>query len=163
PNLQEFRRVVLRFHGSYVQGARVTELGRRFGAEHHHRQTGNKYLPPGEVVGLPPADAQSVGEGLGGDPEGAQLLRARGARAPSDATVLIEGETGTGKELLAEEIHAHSRRSNGPFVVFDCGAVPRELIESALFGHLRGAFTGAVNDRRGAFSEADGGTLFLDE
>jgi DNA-binding NtrC family response regulator len=83
--------------------------------------------------------------------------------APSEATVLIEGETGTGKELQAEEIHAHSRRSSGPFVVFDCGAVPRELIESALFGHVRGAFTGAVNDRRGAFSEADGGTLFLDE
>ena len=77
--------------------------------------------------------------------------------------MLIEGETGTGKELFAEEIHRHSPRRNGPFIVFDCGAVPKELIESALFGHVRGAFTGAVSDRAGAFEEANGGTLFLDE
>src|SRR5207245_106356 len=83
--------------------------------------------------------------------------------APTDATVLIEGETGTGKELIAEEIHEHSGRKGGPFAVFDCGAVPRELIESALFGHVKGSFTGAVADRKGAFAEANGGTIFLDE
>ena len=92
-----------------------------------------------------------------------QLFRLIGDIAGSDTTVLIEGETGTGKELFAEEIHRASPRRDGPFVVFDCGAVPRELIESALFGHVRGAFTGAFADRRGAFAEADGGTLFLDE
>ena len=83
--------------------------------------------------------------------------------APTNATVLIEGETGTGKELIAEEIHNHSSRKNGPFVVFDCGSVPRELIESMLFGHIKGSFTGAIADRKGAFLEANGGTIFLDE
>src|SRR5262249_45547206 len=67
------------------------------------------------------------------------------------------------KELVAEELHEHSARRGGPFVVFDCGAVPRELVESALFGHVRGSFTGAIADRKGAFAEAHGGTIFLDE
>src|SRR4051794_32833693 len=150
-------------NGSYVQGARFKEMELRFGAEIHIGKTVLKYLPEEEVVDLPPAESQAFGKVLGWDPEIRKLFRMLGDVAPSEATVLIEGETGTGKELLAEEIHAHSKRSNGPFVVFDCGAVPRELIESALFGHLRGAFTGAVNDRRGAFVEADGGTLFIDE
>jgi transcriptional regulator with GAF, ATPase, and Fis domain len=83
--------------------------------------------------------------------------------AGSDATVLVEGETGTGKELVAEAIHEHSRRTQGPFVVFDCSAVSASLIESELYGHVKGAFTGAVADRAGAFESADGGTLFLDE
>jgi DNA-binding NtrC family response regulator len=83
--------------------------------------------------------------------------------AKNNATVLIEGETGTGKELIAEETHNHSLRKDGPFVVFDCGAVPRELIESSLFGHVKGSFTGAISDRKGAFGEAHGGTIFLDE
>jgi DNA-binding NtrC family response regulator len=83
--------------------------------------------------------------------------------APKNSTVLIEGETGTGKELFAREVHEHSLRRNGPFVVFDCGSVPRELIASILFGHVKGAYTGALTDRRGVFAEAHGGTLFLDE
>jgi transcriptional regulator with GAF, ATPase, and Fis domain len=83
--------------------------------------------------------------------------------ATSDATVLIHGETGTGKELVAEALHEESARKGGPFVVVDCGAIPRELIESELFGHVRGAFTGASGDRRGAFERAHGGTIFLDE
>jgi transcriptional regulator with GAF, ATPase, and Fis domain len=83
--------------------------------------------------------------------------------APTDSTILVEGETGTGKELAAEAVHDESRRSGGPFVVFDCSAVSASLIESELFGHVRGAFTGAVADRPGAFEAAAGGTLFLDE
>jgi len=83
--------------------------------------------------------------------------------AQSDVTVLLEGETGTGKELVAESIHTESARAEGPFVVVDCGAIPRDLLESELFGHEKGSFTGAVALRQGAFEAAAGGTVFLDE
>jgi transcriptional regulator with GAF, ATPase, and Fis domain len=83
--------------------------------------------------------------------------------APTDGTVLLEGETGTGKDVLARAIHLASPRAKQPFVVVDCGAISYSLIESELFGHERGAFTGAIASRMGAFENANGGTLFLDE
>jgi DNA-binding NtrC family response regulator len=83
--------------------------------------------------------------------------------AASDVPLVIEGETGTGKEALAEAVHEAGRRAGGPFVVFDCTAVPPSLVESELFGHERGAFTGAVASRRGLFEQADGGTILVDE
>ena len=150
-------------NGSFVQGSRFNELTLGFGTEVTIGKTVLKYVPTEEEVDLAPSDQESYGSLVGRDPKLRRLFRVLDDVAATEATVLIEGETGTGKELLAEEIHRHSPRKDGPFIVFDCGAVPDELIESALFGHVRGAFTGAITDRPGAFEKADGGTLFLDE
>jgi two-component system nitrogen regulation response regulator GlnG len=110
--------------------------------------------------------AQAPEEGpeiLGQAPAMQEVFRAIGRLAQSQATVLITGESGTGKELVARALHRHSPRADKPFIAINTAAIPRELLESELFGHERGAFTGAQTQRRGRFEQADGGTLFLDE
>ncbi len=104
-----------------------------------------------------------LGDLIGRSPIMRQLFDMTRLVADSSATVLIQGESGTGKELLANTIHALSNRKDRPFVVVDCGSLPETLLESELFGHVKGAFTGAVANKRGLFEEADGGTIFLDE
>jgi DNA-binding NtrC family response regulator len=100
---------------------------------------------------------------LGSSPPMQQLYDAISRVAPTNATVLIRGESGTGKELVAQTVHSLSRRRKQPFLALNCGAVSPQLIESELFGHERGSFTGAERTHRGYFERADGGTLFLDE
>jgi len=110
------------------------------------------------------AAEKSIGKSVVGDsPAMQRLLDSVGRVAPKDITVLVRGETGTGKELVAALLHAESRRAKGPLVRFNCAAIPGELAEAELFGHARGAFTGAAQARRGFFAQADGGTLVLDE
>jgi transcriptional regulator with PAS, ATPase and Fis domain len=112
---------------------------------------------------LPLSRHHRFGELLGHSPAMRRCFALLEQAAATDSTVLIEGESGTGKELAAESLHRSSRRAEQPFVIVDCGAIPANLIESELFGHKKGAFTGALHDRVGAFEAAHGGTLFLDE
>jgi len=111
----------------------------------------------------PAAAAAEAPEMLGQAPAMQEVFRAIGRLSQSSATVLITGESGTGKELVARALHRHSPRAAGPFVAINTAAIPKDLLESELFGHERGAFTGAQATRRGRFEQAEGGTLFLDE
>jgi DNA-binding NtrC family response regulator len=109
------------------------------------------------------AETPPVGELVGVTPSMQQVKDTIAKVAPSDSAILIEGESGTGKELVAFAIHRLSGRAKGPFVPVNCAAIPAELMESEIFGHVKGAFSSAVSDARGLFRSADGGTLFLDE
>jgi transcriptional regulator with GAF, ATPase, and Fis domain len=116
-----------------------------------------------EAVELPLSTSESFGRLIGRSVAARRLFALLAQVAPQPATVLLSGETGSGKDLAAEALHEASPRARGPFVVVDCGALVDNLLESELFGHEKGAFTGAHADRAGAFEDADGGTLFLDE
>jgi DNA-binding NtrC family response regulator len=116
-----------------------------------------------ETVDREQVASDRFGDVLGKSPKMRELFADLERIAPTDVTLLVEGETGTGKDLIAESVHAHGGRSRGPFVVFDCGAVAPSMVESELFGHERGAFTGAHQTHVGVFEQASGGTLFIDE
>jgi len=110
-----------------------------------------------------PAEIAPTPEIIGEAPAMQEVFRAIGRLSHSNITVLISGESGTGKELVAHALHRHSPRATSPFIALNMAAIPKDLMESELFGHEKGAFTGAANQRRGRFEQADGGTLFLDE
>jgi transcriptional regulator with PAS, ATPase and Fis domain len=171
-----------RFHCEIVLesgGARVRDLGSRNGTIVNGVRLTDGFLADRSVLrlgktlvqfdfgagkGTLAVSERGVFGGLVGQSVGMRAVLAQLERAAStNATVLLEGETGTGKDIAASSLHESSTRRKGPFVVVDCGAMPGGLIESTLFGHEQGAFTGAVRARAGAFEEADGGTVFLDE
>jgi DNA-binding NtrC family response regulator len=150
-------------NGTYVEGVRVKEGEVRPGALVRVGASAFRIDDVGGGAFLPVSERTSFGECVGSSFEMRRLYAVMERVAPTTSTILIEGETGTGKDVVARSIHSASRRASGPFVPIDCGAIPETLIESELFGHVRGAFSGAQSDRRGVFEEAEGGTLFLDE
>lgn len=150
-------------NGTYINGMKVKEA---FLSPGDIITVGNskiEYQAFDEKVQMEPSKNTFFGEMVGKSKKMRQIFGVLERISPTLATVIIEGETGTGKELVARAIHDNSLRKDKPFVVFDCSSVAPNLIESELFGHVKGSFTGAVKDRRGAFETANTGTIFLDE
>jgi DNA-binding NtrC family response regulator len=150
-------------NGSFLDNVRIREGYITPGSVIRLGQTEISFSPLEERIEVLTSTSEHFGGLIGSSPLMQEVYGFLERIAPTDVTVLLEGETGTGKELAARAIHAHSRRAGGPFVVFDCGAVAPNLIESELFGHEKGAFTDAVKARQGSFELADNGTIFLDE
>jgi transcriptional regulator with GAF, ATPase, and Fis domain len=150
-------------NGTFLDGAEIKEAYIRSGSVISAGAAQLKFQPFEERIEILPSDRESLGEMVGKSTRMREIYGLIERIAPTDATVLIDGETGTGKDLVARTIHGLSRRKGGPFIVVDCGAVTGTLIESELFGHEKGAFTGASNTRQGAFELANTGTVFLDE
>jgi DNA-binding NtrC family response regulator len=150
-------------NGTLVEGLAVKEAILRSGVTITLGKTRVRFLADEAQVEIPPSGASAFGEVVGRSSRMRQIFGVLERIAPTDLTVTLIGQTGTGKDVFARSIHKASPRARGPFVVFDCGAVAPNLIESELFGHERGAFTGAVAERAGAFERAHGGTLLLDE
>jgi transcriptional regulator with GAF, ATPase, and Fis domain len=150
-------------NGVLVGRARIFEAVLQGSSELRIGETTVSVVSLSERVEREQAIIDRFGDLLGASPAMRELFADLSRIADSDVTVLIEGETGTGKELVAESLHRESRRADLPLVVFDCSAVSPTLVESELFGHERGAFTGAVASRAGVFEQAEGGSIFLDE
>jgi DNA-binding NtrC family response regulator len=150
-------------NGTLLDGARVGKVTAPAGAVLALGRSLVELLPADEVIDIPPSASARFGSLVGTSVAMRQVFAILERAARSDSSILLLGESGTGKELAARAVHDASPRAQGPFVVFDCGAATDTLIESDLFGHVRGAFTGAAGDRTGAFAAAHGGTLFLDE
>ena len=154
-------------NGSFVNGVAIARAFLRGGEVVRIGETemvATSGAPPAIAAGaITASEATGFGVLAGASPQMRALYPRLAHLAQADVPVIIEGETGTGKEVAAEALHAASRRASGPFVVFDCTAAPPSLFEAELFGHERGAFTGATTTRKGMFELADGGTLLIDE
>ncbi len=150
-------------NGTYVGNLRVREA---FLYPNVELLIGNslvRFAPLVEELQIYPIARNRYGELVGSAPRMREVYGVIDKVAPSELSIVVEGETGTGKELVASAIHERSRRARAPMVIFDCSAFPENLLESELFGHEKGAFSGAIRTHRGVFERADGGTIFLDE
>jgi DNA-binding NtrC family response regulator len=150
-------------NGTWLDGVSLTSAKVPIGTTIRVGSTLLQLLPSEEVIQVEPSEATSFGSMLGQSLVMRRIYALLERASATNASILLFGESGTGKELAARAIHEHSDRRDGPMVVFDCGAASETLIEGELFGHKKGAFTGAHADRAGAFARAHGGTLFLDE
>jgi len=150
-------------NGTFVSGLRINDVYVPPGAMLAVGATRIRFQPLGESIEVALSPRQSFVGLVGRSIVMREMFARLEKLAQSDATVLISGETGVGKELVAESLHEQSPRASGPFVVLDCGSIPQNLIESELFGHERGSFTGAISAYAGAFERAHRGTMFLDE
>lgn len=150
-------------NGTYVNGTKVKEAYLAPGDVIKLGNTSIEFQAFSETAKIEPSSNESFGSMVAKSRKMRQIFGIMEKISPTFATVVIEGETGTGKDLVANGIHQNSTRKNKPFVVFDCSSVAPNLIESELFGHEKGSFTGAIKSRKGAFEEASGGTIFLDE
>jgi len=150
-------------NGTVINGMKVKEAYLSQGDLIEIGETTIEFQTYDESVQIEPSVNNYFGEMVGKSRKMRQIFGVLARISPSQATVVIEGETGTGKELVARAIHDYSLRKDKPFIIFDCSAVAANLIESELFGHTKGSFTGALKDRMGAFEAANGGTIFLDE
>jgi DNA-binding NtrC family response regulator len=150
-------------NGTFLDGRRVERAYMTAGSQVRAGSSTITFVPLDEEVTVEPDTEGQLGGMVGQSVKMRQIFGLIRKIAPMDVSVIVQGETGTGKELVARAIHENSSRRKGPMVVLDCGAIPPNLIESELFGHEKGAFTGAVSSRPGAFERADGGTIFLDE
>lgn len=150
-------------NGTFLGGTKVVEAAVPMGAVLTLGGSAVSVQPRFYTREVEPAETRQFGDLFGESVAMRELFAVLERVAPTDVTVLIEGESGTGKELAARAIHQASERKDAPYVVFDCASIPRDLAESELFGHRRGAFSGAVEDRTGALQRAHGGTICLDE
>src|SRR5215470_863601 len=150
-------------NGTFINRVRIREGFLKPGCTVHLGQSEFKFTAGEEEVEIVPSRKDRCGEIIGKNQKLREIYAIIEKIAPTNTTVIIEGETGTGKEVVAQTIHRLSARAQGPMMVFDCGAVPENLIESELFGHEKGSFTGAIMTRQGLFEMGDGGTVFLDE
>ena len=150
-------------NGTFVNKVRVRAGFIRSGATLRIGNTELRFSLLSERVEIQPSQREALGTVVGKSEQMRQLFGVVEKIAPTGVTVVVEGETGTGKEVVARTIHQFSPRSSNTFIVFDCGAVQQNLIESELFGHEKGSFTGALSSRQGLFEMANGGTIFLDE
>ena len=150
-------------NGTWYEGSRVAAVTVPAGTTLLVGRTALRIEPEAQPLAMPPSQSRRFGELVGESLAIREVFAVLERVAASDATVLVEGETGTGKELVARALHDVSPRRRAPFVAVDCGALPEGMLESELFGHVRGAFTGAAQPRSGMIVRADGGTLFLDE